>query len=198
MISEIFVASQNKGKIEEITKVLSDADIKILSVLDFPNLLDFDVEEIGVTFRENALLKAKAFAKQTNLPTLADDSGLEVFALEMKPGVKSARWVSGSDQDRIDALLSKLEQVTDRRAQFRTVLCWYLPKSENEVFFEGVVRGNIATQPSGDYGFGYDPVFMPEGYKQTFAQLGEEIKNQLSHRAIALKKFKNYIALENN
>lgn len=198
MISEIFVASQNKGKIEEIVKLLSDAKIKVVTVLDYPKLSNFDVAETGKTFKENALLKAKAFANITQLPTLADDSGLEVFALEMKPGVKSARWVSGTDQDRVNALLSKLEKTKDRRAQFRTVLCWFNPKSKNGVFFEGVVHGNIATQPAGDYGFGYDPIFIPDGYTQTFAQLGEKIKNQLSHRSIALNKFKNYLNSENN
>lgn len=184
---ELLLATANKGKIAELRSLCEPHRVTVYSLGDegIPNL---DVEETGSTFAENAELKARAFAEATGLPVVADDSGLEVDALDGGPGVKSARWVSGSDEDRNQALLEKLETAQSRSARFKTVVCYLSKPSAKPLFFEGTISGTIATTPAGSEGFGYDPIFIPDGYTETFAELGVETKNTLSHRAIAFKK----------
>ena len=166
-------------------------DVEILSQREAG--CNFEVDETGTTFAENAYLKAKAVFDATGEATVADDSGLMVDALNGEPGVYSARYAPGghdaSDEEKYMYLLSKLEGVTDRKAKFVSSICCLLPGGA-EIRTEGECPGQILTQPHGEGGFGYDPVFMPDGYSDSMAVLGIERKNKISHRAQALKKFK--------
>ena len=184
---ELLLATANKGKIAELQSLCKSQNITVHSINDV-NVPNLDVEETGKTFAENAELKARAFAQATQLPVLADDSGLEVDALGGAPGVKSARWVAGSDEDRNAALLTELSGSTNRNARFKTVVCYLATPDSNPLFFDGEISGTIATTPTGSEGFGYDPIFIPKGFTESFAQLGVETKNRLSHRAKAFAK----------
>jgi XTP/dITP diphosphohydrolase len=190
---QLLFATLNQGKWREAQALLNLPGLELKSLSDFPNLEGFDVEETGVTFAENAALKAQAFGDKTQILTLSDDSGLEVRALNGQPGVYSKRFVSGSDQDRNQKILELLESKADRSAQYKAVLCLYDPATHSQHFFEGLVKGKIAWQARGITGFGYDPIFIPEGYDQSFAELGSEIKNRLSHRALALRAVQKYL-----
>lgn len=192
----ILVATQNPGKLAEIKAVLGTVGVEIADPVSV-GLADLDVEETGETLAENALLKAQAFAEASNLPSLSDDSGLEVAALDGQPGVRSKRFAPGSDADRNHHLLKVMKGKKDRSAVFKTVLCLYDPQTQNAEYFEGVLPGTITLEPKGDAGFGYDPVFVPEGYSETLAELGMETKNTLSHRAKALQKVQAYVAERN-
>jgi XTP/dITP diphosphohydrolase len=154
---------------------------------------DFDVEETGMTFEENAILKARAYSEKfPEVFVLADDSGLVVDALDGRPGVYSKRY-GDTDEHRNAKLLSELKDVSnsERTARFVSVIA-LIGQGVEEVF-EGVVEGAIGFEARGEDGFGYDPVFIPEGYKKTFAELGTEVKNTLSHRARALEKVKKFL-----
>lgn len=189
---ELLLATANPGKIAELKSLCGPTEIVVHAIGD-PGIPYLDVEETGSTFAENAELKARAFSSATGLPVLADDSGLEVEALHGEPGVRSARWIPGTDQDRNNALLQKLANTKNRRAQFKTVVCYMETPNSNPHFFEGSVSGIISTTPAGTEGFGYDPIFVPEGFTKTFAELGSEIKNTLSHRARAFAKVLEYL-----
>ncbi len=140
-------------------------------------------------FAENAYLKAKALSKYTNDIVLADDSGLEVFALNNEPGIFSARYAgSGNDKENLEKLLKNLQKIDDKRARF--VCCMAAIAGDKVIQKEGYVYGRIIDKPIGDNGFGYDPVFVPEGYDETFAQMPAKLKNSLSHRKAALFKIK--------
>jgi XTP/dITP diphosphohydrolase len=185
----VFFATQNKHKQREITQLLEAIPtLEVVFVDHFPDLATFDPEETGQTLHQNAELKARAFASKTHVPTISEDSGLEVTALAGKPGVHSKRFFPGSDTDRNHEILRQLAGETNREAQFRSVFCYYDPVTNQTTFFEGKVAGSIATKVSGNNGFGYDPIFTPEGYNQTFAELGERVKNKLSHRALAMNQ----------
>ncbi len=192
-MTTLLLATNNANKLGEIRAELNFPQIEIISVADTGVPADFDIEETGQTFRENAELKAKVFSEQTGLPTVADDSGLVVSALGGAPGIHSKRWVEGSDHDRNLYLLKQLEEKTDRTAKFVTVLALYLPSSGGTQFFDGEVTGTIAQSELGMSGFGYDPIFIPEGHDQTFGQLGDQIKAQLSHRHRAVVKLKAFL-----
>ena len=199
----LFIASANQGKIREIKAILVDDSFYLLSILDKEILLkrgiqipdDFDVVEDGKTFQANALLKAKAYAALTKLPTIADDSGLEVLSLDGFPSVNSNRWFEGNSSERNLALLDLMKDKTDRRARFYSVICFYEPKSGVAKFFEGEIQGKIAKAKVGSKieGFGYDPIFIPEGFEESFAQLGADFKNSISHRRQALFKLSQYV-----
>jgi XTP/dITP diphosphohydrolase len=148
-----------------------------------------DVEETGGTYEANALIKARAWADFTGLPCLADDSGLEVRSLGWAPGIHSARVAPGDDRDRARWLLTALRGVSDRRARFVACLVVAFPSSYRRGYFsvEGRCWGDIAHSPAGETGFGYDPVFIPDGYDKTFGDLGQEVKSEISHRAIAMR-----------
>lgn len=194
-MKELIFASHNKGKIVEIKALLAPFCIKVLSSDDI-NLPD--VEETGETFYENAKLKAQSIAKFTQKPCLADDSGLCVDALGGKPGVYSARYAPNRDfKKAMQMLLQEMQQSgqTSRAAHFECVLVLVYPNGKC-VSFEGRVDGVIAQEPKGESGFGFDPVFVPCGFDKTFAELGAQIKNKISHRARALEKFAAYIADE--
>ncbi len=181
----VVVASNNEHKIREIKEILNGFEIKKAS--DVIN--DFEVEETGSSFCENAYLKAKALSKYTNDIVLADDSGLEVFALNNEPGIFSARYAgSGDDKENVEKLLKNLQTIDDKRARF--VCCMAAIAGDKVIQKEGYVYGRLIDKPIGSNGFGYDPVFVPEGYDKTFAQMPAKIKNSLSHRKAALFKIK--------
>lgn len=188
MIKKLVFASRNNGKIKEIRQMLEPYGVEVLTALDL-NLED--VEETGVTFAENAALKAVAAAKETGLPALADDSGLCVDALGGRPGVYSARYAPNRDFDKgMDMLLGELKGIPaeKRNAHFMCVLALAEPNGSCQ-FFEGRVNGHIAEKKSGATGFGFDPLFIPDGYKTTFAEMSAEEKSSISHRGNAFKKF---------
>ncbi|KGK91506.1 purine NTP phosphatase [Desulfosporosinus sp. HMP52] len=185
----IVLATQNKGKIRELQELLGDADIEVLSLKDIEDWEE--VEENGITFAENAALKAKAAVKKTGLIALADDSGLEVDALAGSPGVYSARFAGEpkDDERNNDKLLQELKGVADsqRQARFRCALVIATPDGK-EFLTEGTVEGQILTERRGKDGFGYDPLFFVSEYQRTMAELTLSEKNRLSHRAQAFRK----------
>lgn len=180
------LASTNQGKLKEVKKLLSDIEIEVLSLSDFPEAPE--VIEEGKTFEENALKKARQIAEYTKKLTIADDSGLEVLALGGAPGIKSSRFAE-DDKERVDKLLKMMEGKKDRKAKFTCVIAIVKPGSEVTIA-RGEVEGVITEAPKGSYGFGYDPVFVPRGYTKTFAEMSIEKKNKVSHRAKALTKAK--------
>lgn len=191
-LTEILFASHNKGKIKEVTDMLAPLEIKVKSALDMELP---DVEETGTTFAENSLQKSQTIAKQTGIPCLADDSGLCVDALNGAPGVYSARYAPDRDFDKgMDKLLQEMAAAENksRAAHFCCVVSLAFPDGEYKLF-EGRVDGQIANERQGDGGFGYDPLFIPDGYACSFAQMGKEEKNKISHRGRAMQKFKEYI-----
>lgn len=192
-MNTIILASRNKHKIDELRETLNELNVELKSALDFPGLKE--VEEDKLTLEDNALKKARYVYEETGLPALSDDTGLEVDALDGRPGVFSARYAgeSASYQDNVDKLLSELTgvDIKDRSAQFRTVVA--LVSEGGTYTFEGVCKGVILEEERGSKGFGYDPVFQPDGYDQTFAELDAEVKNSISHRGRAIKKFYNWL-----
>ena len=190
-LNKLVIASQNPHKIEEMQQILRPLGIEVLSTKDFPELEE--VIEDRSTLQGNALKKARYVAQKTKLPALSDDTGLEVDALDGRPGVYSARYAGehASYQDNVDKLLQELEGISNREAQFRTVLALVNAKEENT--FEGICSGQITKNEKGDKGFGYDPIFQPEGFDQTFAELDSRIKNEISHRGKAVQKFVDFL-----
>ena len=188
---KLILASNNAKKLKELKAILSDMDIELCSQKEAG--CDFEVEETGTTFDENAYLKAAAVVAATGIAAIADDSGLMVDALNGEPGVYSARYAPGgheaSDREKYEYLLKKLEGVDDRSARFVSSLCCIFPNGDI-IRSMGKCEGEILRSPRGEGGFGYDPVFMPSGYGKSMAELGTEVKNRISHRANALKDFK--------
>jgi XTP/dITP diphosphohydrolase len=205
MMKKLLVATHNKGKLIEIKEILKPLPLELIALSDLPSLnpnhlqlSQTDVKETGKSFEKNAQIKANFFAGKTKLLTVADDSGLVVEALGGFPGVTSNRWHTGTDRDRNLALLSKLDGKKNRTAKFVTVVCLSDPISLQDYFFTGEVEGRIAQSILGDEGFGYDPIFIPNNYQKTFAQLGIEKKNQLSHRQRAFVQLKQYLEVQSN
>ena len=200
---ELLIASSNAGKIRELTQMLSGLPITLRSLSEFPDVST--VAEVGHTYEENAVLKALGYSEQTGLYSLADDSGLEVDALGGQPGVLSARFggETASDSDRTTKLLRTIatQENTNRAARF--VCCMAVAgwprdgaiKARPGVLniSEGKCEGTIATEPRGSRGFGYDPVFIPDGYAATFGELSEDVKSHISHRARALSKVRGFL-----
>ncbi|MHB8073207.1 XTP/dITP diphosphatase [Desulfosporosinus fructosivorans] len=186
---KIILATQNQGKVRELRELLVDEEIEVLSLLDIPDWED--VEENGVTFAENAAIKAREAVRRTGLIALADDSGLEVDALDGAPGVYSARYAGEpkDDERNNDKLLHLLEMTPEnkRTARFRCALVMATPYGE-EYLTEGAVEGQILTQRRGSDGFGYDPLFYLPEFARTMAELTLTEKNTLSHRAQAFRK----------
>ncbi|MFQ3549926.1 MAG: XTP/dITP diphosphatase [Armatimonadota bacterium] len=183
---KLLIATTNPGKVTEVISALDGADFEIVSLKDFPNLPD--VEETGTTFKENAIIKAKAYSEYTSLLTLADDSGLEVDFLDGAPGVYSSRFAE-NDIERNKKLLGMLENVEDedRTARFRCVIA-ISDNNGNVYTCEGIVEGVIQREMRGTNGFGYDPVFYIPSAGKTMAELTPQEKNNISHRGKALKK----------
>ncbi|MCI0450050.1 MAG: XTP/dITP diphosphatase [Chlorobi bacterium] len=197
MISKIFIASRNKGKIKEIKNYLDGLDISFSSLLDTPRIEN--IEETGKTFEENALIKGRSVYNEVKIPVLADDSGLEVDCLKGEPGILSARYAGKNSDDKknCEKLLKNLEEVTGagRSAKFKCILV-YLDEGGPK-YFEGVCKGIIIEETRGQNGFGYDPIFVPDGFSKTFAELDFETKSRISHRGIALKKLREYLTANN-
>ncbi len=189
---DILAATGNAGKIVEFRRILEPLGIGLVTPRDVGGIPD--VEENGATFEENAALKARAAAEFADMRAIADDSGLEVESLNGSPGIYSARYAR-NDQARIKRLLTELGNRENRRARFVCVIALTLPEGLIQTF-RGEVSGSIASVPSGEAGFGYDPVFIPKGCSETFAQMGLKRKNTMSHRAEALKKMALYLAQE--
>jgi XTP/dITP diphosphohydrolase len=192
-LNKIVIGTSNPHKFEEIVQILEGIPALFLSLQDFPQIPP--IEETGSTFRENALLKARTVYKRTSLLTLADDSGLEVDALQGAPGIYSARF-AGKERDYTannNKLLESMKEIHDkhRQAQFRCVVGIVGPDTEQVV--EGLVRGRIIQQRQGSGGFGYDPLFVPDGFTKTFAEMDEALKNRISHRAVAFQKARFYL-----
>ena len=188
---KVILASNNKGKIKEFKEILGKYNIEILSLKD----LDFtdEIVEDGNTFMENALIKAKTIYDIYKLPVIADDSGLCVVALNNEPGVYSARYGNlKTDKERLNFLLTKMKAVSCRDAFFHCSFIFYI-SHDNYKHFEGEVYGHLDYMEKGENGFGYDGIFIPNGYEKTFGELDSLIKNKISHRAVALKAFMEYI-----
>ncbi|MBK8874904.1 MAG: RdgB/HAM1 family non-canonical purine NTP pyrophosphatase [Bacteroidia bacterium] len=182
---KLVVASGNSSKLTEIRQMMPQSfEIVSMKELGFTG----DIPETADTFAGNALLKARFISNKFMVNSLADDSGLEVEALSGRPGVYSARFAGpgSSAQQNIDRLMAEMEGVINRKARFVAVLALVL--EGQEFLFEGFVNGTISQQQAGNSGFGYDPVFIPEGYSQTFAMLSPDLKNRLSHRRMAIDK----------
>lgn len=190
---EILIATKNIGKVRELEKLLENLPFVLRSLNEFPEVPD--VEETGATFAENAILKAREYAKQTNLWALADDSGLEVAALNGAPGVFSARYAgeNASDEEKISKLLNEIKENDDRRARFVCVMALADETGEIIHLTEGICDGDISLNISGTNGFGYDPVFVPKDFTQTFGELSSDIKHEISHRAQAIRKIIRFL-----
>ena len=188
---KILAATNNAHKISEFSEILSPLGIAVVS----PHSLGIsaDPEENGTTFEENARIKAQAFLEKAGLPVLADDSGLEVKALDGAPGVHSARYAYGSDMDRVHKLLNALCEKADRSARFVSVLALALPDGRI-LTARGECPGLLSHKPIGETGFGYDPVFFVEQYGKTFAELTSKQKNKISHRGKAFEALKKQLA----
>ena len=191
----LLLGTRNPGKVKEITRILEDSGWSFCSLNEFPNI--GLAEENGETYSENSIAKARFYAAATGLWALADDSGLEVEALAGAPGVFSARYAgeNASDADRRELLLSELASVLDddRRARFVSVVA--IANADGTVLnvSEGICEGVLTCASRGAGGFGYDPLFVPDGYDQTFAELPENVKNRISHRAQALVKTRDFL-----
>jgi XTP/dITP diphosphohydrolase len=194
--AQLLIATTNPGKLRELRSLLADLPLELLSLTNIPSIEP--VEETGETFTENASLKASGYARQAKILTLADDSGLAVDALQGKPGVYSARYVraDATYPDRIASLLGELAGIGEPNRTARFVCAMSVSTGTGEVAFttEKSCAGRIAAAPRGTGGFGYDPIFVPDGYHQTFAELPVEIKNRISHRALALQATRKFIA----
>lgn len=193
MLTSLFIGTHNAKKLNEIKQIVGE-----IKVYSFDEFRVEEVEETGSTLEENAILKAKFYFEQVQMPCLSDDTGLIVEILGGEPGVYSARYAGseGNSTKNIQKLLRKLNEaqansLEQRKAFFKTIIAFF---DGAKIFtFEGVIHGTIAFEPKGNYGFGYDPVFIPENHTQTFAEMSPEQKNSLSHRALALKKFQKFL-----
>lgn len=191
-MKKIVFATNNKHKLDEIRKITTGR-IEILSLSDIN--CNEEIEETGTTLEENALIKARYIKNKYGYDCFGDDTGLEVVALNGEPGVYSSRYAGEqcNPQDNMNKLISAMQGADSRNAQFRTVIAAIL--NDKEHLFEGVVKGEIITEKRGSNGFGYDPVFMPSGYNQTFGELSDEVKNGISHRAVAMEKFIAFLGI---
>ena len=186
--TELLIATSNPGKIRELESLLATLPLRLRSLREFPAIQE--IVETGTTFAENATLKATGYARQTHLWTLADDSGLEVAALGGAPGVYSARYAGpeATEAERIARLLEELSRVddTERHARFNCVIVLADPAAQVINVAEGTCEGHLTHAPRGTGGFGYDPLFVPHGFRQTFGELPDQVKQSISHRARAL------------
>lgn len=188
---KLLFASQNENKKREIEMVLNPGiEVITLREMNFENELPEPYE----TLEKNAKSKAQFVFRKFQMPCFSEDTGLEIEALHGEPGVHSARYAGEhkSSSDNIELVLKKMKDAMNRTAEFRTVIC--LIASEAFYFFEGNVKGKIAYEPAGHSGFGYDPIFIPDGFDQTFAELPSEIKNKISHRAGAVSKMNQFLS----
>ncbi len=186
----VVFATNNQHKIDEIRGIVN-GKVEILSLADIG--CHDDIPETGITFEENALIKAQYVKNKYGFDCFADDSGLEVDALDNRPGVYTSRYAGekANSEENMAKLLVDMCDINNRKARFRTVIA--LIDNGDKHFFEGSIEGEISDAKLGDGGFGYDPVFVPDGYNQSFAQLGVDVKNKISHRAIATNKLIDFL-----
>lgn len=190
---KIVLSTDNINKLREIREILEDLDVKIYGKSDIEGL-DFEVIEDGDTLYDNALKKASAMADRVDYAVLSDDTGLFVTALNGEPGVHSARYASEHDDKKNrEKLLNNLKDKEDRSAYFKTEII-LIDEDKNIIPIEGVCPGKISLEERGDNGFGYDSIFIPEGFDKTFAEMSHEEKNQISHRSRALKNLKDKLS----
>ena len=190
MKRKLVFATNNLHKLEEVSAILGN-QIELLSLNDIN--CHIDISETADTLEGNALLKSRFIYENYGMNCFADDTGLEVEALEGAPGVYSARYAGDGHNSEANMikLLDNLKEKKNRKAQFRTAISLII--DEKEYLFEGIIKGEIGTIKKGDSGFGYDPIFVPEGYNETFAELGSDIKNKISHRALAINKLCEFL-----
>jgi len=195
VIEKILVATRNKGKMIELVKLLRPLEITLVSLNDL--LIEEEIEETGKTFAENAIVKAERYGELGGLPTIADDSGIEVDALGGAPGIYSARYGGEgfTDLDRNNLLLKNVKKIPDSRltARFRCVVALWVPGNKT-VTFEGKIEGMIRRFPSGNNGFGYDPIFFYKPMKKTLADITSEEKEKISHRGYAVRMAREYLS----
>lgn len=191
MSKDLVVVSNNKGKIKEFKEILTDFNVYSLEDLN----IDLDVVETGTTFKENAQLKVEALMDQYDY-VVADDSGLEIKALDNQPGVYSARFLGHETpyEEKNLKVIEMMKEYSDRSARFISVIAF--AKQGELHFFEGVINGEISDEPKGSNGFGYNPIFYIPEYKQTMAEIDNDVKNEISHRALALKKLQEFLENE--
>ena len=189
---KLLVSTRNQHKLDEIHAIMSGMPVELLSLAAFP--LAPEVIEDADTLEGNASKKSEQLFAFTHLPTVADDTGLEVMALDCAPGVFSARFAgeNSTDQQNRDLLLTRLHGIQDRQAQFRTVIAF--TTSSGTFLFEGSCKGRIALAEAGTHGFGYDSIFIPDGFEHSFAEMDAGQKNQISHRSRALNRFSSYLS----
>lgn len=187
---KICFATNNPNKIKEVAHLLGQ-DFQLVGLKDIG--CNEELSEEQSTLEGNAQQKAEYVFRNYKISCFADDTGLEVEALDGEPGVYSARYAGSqrSDRDNMALLLERLSSLSNRKARFRTVICAFI--EDQKYFFEGIVEGEIAEVHNGDKGFGYDPIFIPKGYSQTFAQMSLEEKNKISHRSIAVRKLVEFL-----
>lgn len=188
MKQKIVFATNNAHKLEEVAAILGES-YEVMSLREIG--CEADIPETADTFAGNALQKAKYVKEHFGYDCFADDSGLEVDVLDGAPGVYSARYSGGGSEENMTKLLHNLTRKTERGAQFRTVIALLI--GDDTHLFEGIVRGTIIEERRGEGGFGYDPIFVPNGYDKTFAELGSEVKNRISHRAQAVEKLADFL-----
>lgn len=190
-MKKIVFATNNNHKLDEIRRI-TKGKLQILGLSDIQ--CNDEIEETGRTLEENALLKAKFVKEKFGYDCFADDTGLEVEALDGAPGVYSSRYAGEAcnPADNMLKLLTVLEGVENRNARFRTVIALLI--NNEEYLFDGIIQGKIIHEKRGEAGFGYDPIFMPDGYDRTFAELGNDVKNQISHRALATLQLAQFLA----
>ena len=188
-MNQLILATHNDHKAQEFRDILPQYSVNTLADLGH----DGEIEETAKDLEGNSFLKAETIFKCYGHMVISDDSGLEVDALNGAPGVYSARYAGEprNDQRNTEKLLDQLQGVSNRKAQFRTVIT--LMNTEDSFQFEGIVSGTIAISPQGEAGFGYDPIFVPKGYQQTFAELTADVKNKISHRANAIEKLLHFL-----
>jgi XTP/dITP diphosphohydrolase len=192
---QLLIGTRNRGKAKEISALLGNLSFIFLTLNDFPDAPE--VAEAGSTYEDNAILKAESYARHCGVLTLADDSGLEVSALNGAPGVLSARYAGegASDGDRVNLLLAQLTNIPDvgRRARFVSVVALAHPENGIMRTETGICEGSIIASPRGSNGFGYDPIFVPEGFESTFGELPSTIKDRISHRGKALEAMASFL-----
>lgn len=189
---KLVFATNNKHKLDEVRKITAQHNIEVVSLADIH--CHDEIPETADTLEGNALQKAQYIQGKFGLDCFADDTGLEVEALDNAPGVYSARYAGpGHDSEaNMQKLLQEMERKTNRKARFRTVIALII--GDKQYCFSGIVNGTITTEKKGENGFGYDPIFIPEGYEQTFAELGDSVKNKISHRAKAVEQLNHFLA----
>ena len=190
-MKKIIFFSHNDNKIKEVKKLFEEIEINILSLHDFPSMLK--PKETGSSFEENAKIKSSYGYKNIQLPCFADDSGICISALDNFPGIESKRFLKKNNDHKktLKTIINKAKELSNFHAYFQTSVS--LTFDNESIFFKGVVRGKISSEPRGRHGFDYDPIFIPEGYEKTFAEISIEDKNKISHRARAINKLKKFL-----